>query len=84
MHGLLLLEDMHAFTEGTDESLGRRLQWHTIEVILLFYFILICVLVFYLLIHAHIIFFFTLLFGQATQLSHIVDRRMKELSEDAN
>ena len=25
-HNLLLLEDMHAFEEGTKESMGRRLQ----------------------------------------------------------
>ena len=33
-HGLLLLEDVHAFEKGTEESIGRRLQWHTIVVIL--------------------------------------------------
>ncbi|KAL0015053.1 hypothetical protein SO802_002122 [Lithocarpus litseifolius] len=27
---LLLPEDIHVFEDGTDESLGRRLQWHTI------------------------------------------------------
>ena len=32
-HGLLLPEDVHAFEEGTEESMGRRLQWHTIVVI---------------------------------------------------
>ncbi|KAK9986920.1 hypothetical protein SO802_031871 [Lithocarpus litseifolius] len=30
VHGLLLPEDVHVFKEGTDESLGRRLQWHTV------------------------------------------------------
>ena len=30
--GILLPEDLHVFTESTDESLGRRLQWHTIAV----------------------------------------------------
>jgi len=33
VHDLLLLEDVHAFEEGTEESMGRRLQWHTIAVI---------------------------------------------------
>ena len=32
--GLLLPDDVHTFEDGTDESLGRRLQWHTIAVIL--------------------------------------------------
>ena len=35
LHGLLLLEDVSAFADGTDESMGRRLQWHTIAVIFL-------------------------------------------------
>ena len=30
--GLLLPKDVSAFTEGTKESMGRRLQWHTIAV----------------------------------------------------
>ena len=30
--GLLLPDDVHAFEEGTKESVGRRLQWHTIAV----------------------------------------------------
>ena len=30
--GLLLPEDVSAFTDRTDESMGRRLQWHTIAV----------------------------------------------------
>ena len=30
--GLLLPDDVHAFEEGTEESMGRRLQWHTITV----------------------------------------------------
>ena len=30
--GLLLPEDVSAFADGTDESMGRRLQWHTIAV----------------------------------------------------
>nr|POE91846.1 hypothetical protein CFP56_52966 [Quercus suber] len=28
--GLLLPEDVRAFEDGTDESMGRRLQWHTV------------------------------------------------------
>ena len=34
VHGLLLPEDVHTFEDGTNESLGRRLQWHTVAVIL--------------------------------------------------
>ena len=33
-YDLLLLEDVRAFEEGMEESMGRRLQWHTIAVIL--------------------------------------------------
>ena len=33
--GLLLPEDVHAFEEGSEESVGRRLEWHAIAVILL-------------------------------------------------
>ena len=36
-HGLLLLEDVHAFKEGTEEFMGRRFQWHTIAVIFHFF-----------------------------------------------
>ena len=32
--GLLLPEDRHTFEEGSEESMGRRLQWHTIAVTL--------------------------------------------------
>ena len=32
VHDLLLPVDVHSFEDGTDESLGRRLQWHTIAV----------------------------------------------------
>ena len=32
--GLLLLDDVHAFKEGSEESMGRRLQWHTVTVTL--------------------------------------------------
>ena len=31
--GLLLPDDMHAFEEGFQESVGRRLEWHAIAVI---------------------------------------------------
>ena len=47
MHDLLLPEDVHTFEEGTEESMGRRLQWHTIEVIfhlLISYYPIICIL----------------------------------------
>ena len=30
--GLILPDDVHTFEEGTEESVGRRLQWHTIAV----------------------------------------------------
>ena len=30
--GLLLPNDVHAFEEGMEESVGRRLQWHTIAI----------------------------------------------------
>ena len=30
--GLILPEDVNAFAEGIKESMGRRLQWHTIAV----------------------------------------------------
>ena len=31
--GLLLPEDVHAFEEGSEESVGHRLEWHAIAVI---------------------------------------------------
>ena len=34
--GLLLLEDMSTFADETEESMGRRFQWHTIVVTSLF------------------------------------------------
>ena len=34
---LLLPDDVHAFEEGTEESVGRRLKWHTIAVTLPFF-----------------------------------------------
>ena len=30
--GLLLPDDVHAFEERTEESVGCRLQWHTIAI----------------------------------------------------
>ena len=30
--GLLLPNDVHAFEEGSEESVGRRLQWHTVAI----------------------------------------------------
>ena len=77
VHGLFLPKDIHAFKDGTDESLGRRLQWHTIVVIsypLIFY-----------LFHTHIFFSFlysSLLLYQAAQLTHIIDGKLKGLSKD--
>ena len=34
--GLLLPEDVHAFKEGSEESVGRQLEWHAIAVIFLY------------------------------------------------
>ena len=34
VRGLLLPDDVHTSEDRTNESLGRRLQWHTIAVIL--------------------------------------------------
>ena len=34
--GLRLLEDMRTFADETEESMGRRFQWHTIVVTSLF------------------------------------------------
>ena len=33
--GLLLPDNVHAFEDGSEESVGRRLEWHAIAVILL-------------------------------------------------
>ena len=33
VHDLLLLKDVRFFSEGDEDSLVRRLQWHTIVVI---------------------------------------------------
>ena len=32
--GLLLPDDVHAFEDGSEKSVGRRLKWHTIAVTL--------------------------------------------------
>ena len=32
--GLLLPDDVHAFEDGSEESVGRQLEWHAIAVIL--------------------------------------------------
>ena len=32
VHSLLLPKDVSTFADGTEESMGRRLQWHTIAV----------------------------------------------------
>ena len=62
VHGLLLLEDVCFFSEGDEDSLVRRLQWHTVVVISLsFLFCLfkymnhssILTLVFVLLVHVN-------------------------------
>ena len=34
VHGLFLPKGVHAFEEETEEYIGRKLQWHTIAVIL--------------------------------------------------
>ena len=34
VRSLLLPDDVHTFEDETNESLGQRLQWHTIAVIL--------------------------------------------------
>ena len=36
VHGLLLSEYVNAFEEGTDESMGRRLQWQLLRYLLFF------------------------------------------------
>ena len=76
VHDFLLPEDIHVFADETNESFGRRLQWHTIAVIS-------CPLVLYLLLLTHSFSYLSFLFYQATQLTHVLDGRLKELSEDA-
>ena len=55
-HGLLLPEDVSAFVDGTEESMGRRLQWHTIAVTslsLYFSFSYIFIIVVYTFLYCH-------------------------------
>ncbi|KAK9990368.1 hypothetical protein SO802_025353 [Lithocarpus litseifolius] len=35
--GLMLLEDVHFFRDGTEDSIAKRLQWHTVAVNILTY-----------------------------------------------
>ena len=44
--GLLLPDDVHAFEEGSEEFMGRKLQWHTVAVTLY-------LLILYYLLHIH-------------------------------
>ena len=80
VHGLLLLEDVHAFKDGIDESMGRRLQWHTIAVISCSFSLspnqLLCTFLLFL--------YLSSLPRQAAQLAHILDERLKELADDAD
>ena len=83
VRGLLLPEDVHTFEDGTDESLDRRLQWHTIAVIsypLVLYWLLHTLFFLYL---SLFIFCCThhCLFHQAVQLTHVLNRQPKELAE---
>ena len=66
-----------------DKSLGRQLQWHTIVVTS-------CLSVPYRFLHNFVTFVIVFfcstyyrLFHQATELTHILDGRLKELAEDA-
>ena len=57
-HGLLLPEDVSAFVDGTEESMGRRLQWHTIAVTslsLYFSFSLLLYILFYIVVHVIVV-----------------------------
>ena len=57
--GLLLPKDMSAFADGTKESMGRRLQWHTIAVTsisLYFSFSYTLIIVEYIYIYIYILF----------------------------
>ena len=60
-HDLLLPEDVSAFTDGIEESIGRRLQWHTIAVtsLSLYFFIFIyshyCHIYFFIVVHVIVI-----------------------------
>ena len=56
-HGLLLPEDVSAFVDGTEESMGRRLQWHTIAVtsLSLYSFSLLLYILFYIVVHVIVV-----------------------------
>ena len=94
VHGLLLPEDVHTFKDGTDKSLGRRLQWHTIAITLnsLFFPRFYINLFYSIHVYLHILLFvitvlslhlyLLLLVCQAAQLTHILEGRVKELAED--
>ena len=76
--GLLLLEDIHFFSGGTDESLANRLQWHIIMVVHYPTF-LHCL-------NARVFSFFSclsLLRYQVVQLAYVIDKRLKETTEDS-
>ena len=58
VHGLLLPEDVSAFVDRTEESMGRRLQWHTIAVTslsLYFSFSLLLYIPFYIAMHVIVV-----------------------------
>ena len=76
VHGLLLSEYVNAFEEGTDESIGRRLQWQLLRYLLFFSLPLTSTRILF-------VFVLSLLHHQATQLAHILDGWLKDLVEDA-
>ena len=77
MQGLLLLEDVHVFADTIEESVAKRLQWHTIVVIssLYFSFDSVCV-------HSSCFHTLSLFHYQVAQLNYVLDGRLKELSKD--
>ena len=94
VHDLLLPVDVHTFEDGTDESLGRWLQWHTIAVtpnslffprfyIILFYSIHLYMYILLFVINVlslHL--YLLLLVCQAAQLTHILEGWVRELAKD--
>ena len=83
VRSLLLPKDVHAFEDRTDKSLGRQLQWHTIAVTS---YLSIPYRFLHNFVTFVIVFFcstYYRLFYQATQLTHILDGRLKKLAEDA-
>ena len=71
VHSLLLPNDVHAFEDGTEESMGKRLQWHTVVVIP-------CFTIYHLLLHKFFLFsYLSLLPHQAPQLAYILDGQLK-------